>query len=62
MSTVDQAVAEPPAGGPGSGGALLELRGVTKTFGPVRALSEVNFEIAAGQVTALVGDNGAGKS
>jgi ABC-type sugar transport system ATPase subunit len=62
MSTSDQAVAEPPAGGQGSGGALLELRGVTKTFGPVRALSDVNLEIAPGMVTALVGDNGAGKS
>jgi ABC-type sugar transport system ATPase subunit len=62
MSTIDQAVAEPPAGGPGSGGALLELRGVTKTFGPVRALADVDLEIEAGMVTALVGDNGAGKS
>src|ERR1700744_5385238 len=61
MSTVDQAVAEPP-GGPGGAGALLELRGVTKTFGPVRALSDVDLEIAPGKVTALVGDNGAGKS
>jgi D-xylose transport system ATP-binding protein len=41
---------------------LLELRGVGKNFGPVRALSDINLTIPAGKVTALVGDNGAGKS
>jgi ABC-type sugar transport system ATPase subunit len=41
---------------------LLRLRGVTKTFGPVRALTGVDLDIPPGQVTALVGDNGAGKS
>ncbi|MCW2505428.1 MAG: transporter [Actinomycetia bacterium] len=40
----------------------LELRGVDKSFGPVRALSSVNLTARAGEVTALVGDNGAGKS
>ncbi|TCO19746.1 D-xylose transport system ATP-binding protein [Kribbella steppae] len=40
----------------------LELRGVDKSFGPVRVLSSVNFTAEAGEVTALVGDNGAGKS
>ena len=49
-------------GGGADGAALLELSGVTKTFGPVRALSEVNLTVAPGRVTALVGDNGAGKS
>jgi ABC-type sugar transport system ATPase subunit len=43
-------------------GALLSLRGITKTFGPVRALTSVDLEIAPGKVTALIGDNGAGKS
>jgi ABC-type sugar transport system ATPase subunit len=43
-------------------GPLLALKGVSKSFGPVRALSQVDLEIPAGQVTALVGDNGAGKS
>jgi ABC-type sugar transport system ATPase subunit len=41
---------------------LLRLRGVSKNFGPVRALSDVDLDVPAGQVTALAGDNGAGKS
>jgi len=41
---------------------LLALKGVTKTFGPVHALTEVDFEVDRGEVVALVGDNGAGKS
>jgi ABC-type sugar transport system ATPase subunit len=41
---------------------LLELRGVSKVFGAVRALSNMNLSVEAGKVTALVGDNGAGKS
>ena len=40
----------------------LQLRGVTKSFGSVQALSEVDFEVRDGEVMALVGDNGAGKS
>jgi D-xylose transport system ATP-binding protein len=43
-------------------GSLLELQNVTKTFGPVRALTDVDLQIPHGKVTALVGDNGAGKS
>ncbi len=41
---------------------VLELRGVTKRFGAVVALHEVDFHVNPGQVMALVGDNGAGKS
>ena len=40
----------------------LELRGVSKHFGSVEALKEVDFEVRDGEVMALVGDNGAGKS
>src|SRR5438046_3764004 len=41
---------------------LLELRGVSKAFGSVQALTDVDCEVRHGEVMALVGDNGAGKS
>jgi ABC-type sugar transport system ATPase subunit len=49
----------------GSGAAaepLLKVRGLDKHFGPVQALYKVDLDLPGGQVTALVGDNGAGKS
>ncbi len=61
----------PEAPAPGAAGAasvspdaqpLLQLRGVDKHFGAVQALYHVDLDLPAAQVTALCGDNGAGKS
>jgi D-xylose transport system ATP-binding protein len=41
---------------------ILEMRGISKRFGAVQALAEVDFEVYLGEVVGLVGDNGAGKS
>ncbi|MGP3956427.1 ATP-binding cassette domain-containing protein [Nonomuraea sp. 3N208] len=41
---------------------LLEVRGIDKSFGPVKVLHDVELSAYPGEVTALVGDNGAGKS
>src|SRR5438046_1075142 len=64
LSVVDNAgdmtaaAAEPtPAGEP-----LLKVRELDKHFGPVQALYHVDLDLPLGQVTALCGDNGAGKS
>src|SRR3954468_12339778 len=56
--------AAPPAGGV-TGGAratAVELRSISKAFGPVRANREVSLAVERGSITGIVGENGAGKS
>jgi len=60
MST-DQLATPAPMSAP-STTPLLSLRQVNKSFGAVQVLHDVDFDAYPGEVTALVGDNGAGKS
>src|SRR5262252_3586869 len=41
---------------------ILELKGITKAFGGVEALRDVDFSLLPGEIHGLVGENGAGKS
>ena len=41
---------------------LVQLRGISRSFGGIQALREVDLELRSGEVHALVGENGAGKS
>ena len=42
--------------------SVVEVRGVSKNFGAIRALTDVSFAVEPGEVVGLMGDNGAGKS
>ncbi|MGD8575165.1 MAG: ATP-binding cassette domain-containing protein, partial [Gammaproteobacteria bacterium] len=41
---------------------LIEARGLTKSYGPVKALDNVDFRIEEGRIVGLIGPNGAGKT
>ena len=49
-------------GRPAPGSTLLEVRGLSKRFGGVLAVDDVDFDAAAGEIVALIGPNGAGKT
>jgi ABC-2 type transport system ATP-binding protein len=50
------------AGRPGEGPPLLEVRDLSKEFGPVRAVDRLTFEVREGEIVGLLGPNGAGKT
>ena len=41
---------------------ILLLEGISKSYGPVRALKAVSFSVKRGEIHAILGENGAGKS
>jgi len=45
-----------------AGGSALQVDGISKSFGPVQALTTVSFSVASGEIVGLLGPNGAGKS
>ncbi len=61
-STATTAVTTATSESPDGVEPLLRLRGISKSFGAVQALDRVDLDLPSAQVTALCGDNGAGKS
>ena len=53
---------EPTPAAPAALQPILEAKGISKAFGHVQALDNVNFGHYSSEVVALIGDNGAGKS
>ena len=45
-----------------SNDTILTMENITKTFGPVKALTDVNLSVDRGEIHAICGENGAGKS
>lgn len=59
-ASVQQVVVERDSAAPSA--TALKLEGITLSFGGVRAVSEIDLEVAEGEIRAIIGPNGAGKS
>src|SRR3954468_339599 len=62
MHSSDTVIDKTSAPQPTAGTAILEIRGIPKTFPGVVALDNVDLTVRAGEIHAIVGENGAGKS
>ncbi len=51
-----------PASAPPAGDVLLEVRGLSKSFGGLRAVQDVTFQVRGGEILGIIGPNGAGKT
>ena len=60
ITTIDEILNRPARPQPQT--VVARLAGVSKTFGPVRALHQVDLDVHAGEVVAVLGPNGAGKT
>ncbi|OWY59926.1 hypothetical protein B7486_71935, partial [cyanobacterium TDX16] len=49
-------------GAPGDGDAAISIRGLTKSFGAHTVLQDVTFDVPRGQISAVMGPSGTGKS
>ncbi len=54
--------ADQPSGAPPNAPAAIELRGISKAFGPVQANKDITLKVAKGAIHGIIGENGAGKS
>ena len=41
---------------------MITIKGLSKQFGPIKALEDINFSVSRGEILALLGPNGAGKT
>jgi branched-chain amino acid transport system ATP-binding protein len=61
-SNDERAAALPPAAMRGDGDAILEIRNISLSFGGVKALTDISFDVREHEIRAIIGPNGAGKS